>query len=163
MQIGNALPSYFYISQAVMPARQPVLTEPAGSGRPDGFNSPAASVEISPQALAASAECETCSSRRYVDQSDDPSVSFQAPTHVSPGQSAAAVMAHEREHVVNEQARADRDGSRVISQTVSIQMSTCPECKRVYASGGTTRTVTAKDGGSDQMADMPTPGIDLTI
>jgi hypothetical protein len=152
MRIDNVLPQYFQMSQPALPIRQPEYTEPA---RADGFNSPAAIVEISPQAfeaLAASMECETCDSRRYVDQSDDPSVSFQSPTHISPGQSAAMVLAHEREHVSNEQARADREGSTVVSQTITLQVSNCPECNRTYVSGGETRTVTVSDGNEGQEA-----------
>jgi NMD protein affecting ribosome stability and mRNA decay len=52
------------------------------------------------------------------------------------------VMAHEQEHVSNEQAKADREGREVVSQTVSVSMAMCPECGRMYASGGETRTVT---------------------
>ena len=90
-------------------------------------------------------ECETCKNRRYQDVSNDPSVSFQTPTHISPGQAAAQVMAHESEHVSHEQAKAERDGRRVISQNVTLETSICPECGRVYVSGGVTRTVTADD------------------
>ncbi|WP_026369038.1 hypothetical protein [Aminiphilus circumscriptus] len=89
--------------------------------------------------------CETCENRRYQDDSDDPSVSFQAPTKLTPQAAAAAVPAHEGEHVHNEQARANREGRRVISQSVRIHTSVCPECGRVYVSGGTTTTVTASE------------------
>ena len=94
-------------------------------------------------------ECQTCKNRKYVDESNDPSVSYQAPTHISPGQSAGAVMAHEREHVTNEQARADREDRKVVSQTVSISTSICPECGKVYVSGGVTRTVTKGDSSDN--------------
>ena len=97
-------------------------------------------------------ECQTCKNRKYVDDSSDPSVSYQSPTHISPGQSAGAVMAHEREHVTNEQARADREDRKVISQTVSVTTSVCPECGKVYVSGGVTRTVTKSDN-SEKMTD----------
>jgi len=162
MRIDDFLPSHFY-PPPISPVREPVSAAPAQQG---GLNGPAAIVDISQQgfeALAAQAECETCASRRYVDQSDDSSVSFQTPTHISPGESASAVMAHEREHVANEQARADREGSTVVSQTISLQVSTCPECKTMYVSGGTTRTVTKSDGGGDQTAGDSSPGIDLTV
>jgi len=89
-------------------------------------------------------ECKTCSGRKYQDVSNDPSVSFQTPTHISPGQSAAAVAAHESEHVSNEKHNAEQDGREIISQTVTLSSSICPECKRVYISGGVTRTVSAK-------------------
>jgi len=99
------------------------------------------------QALSAQ-ECKTCSSRTYKDGSNDPSVSFQTPTHISPGQSAAVVSSHESEHVSNERLNAERDGHEIISQTVTLQTSICPECKRIYISGGTTRTVSM---GSDNL------------
>jgi len=88
-------------------------------------------------------ECQTCKNRKYVDESNDPSVSYQTPQNISPGQSASKVMAHEREHVTNEQAKAERENRRVVSQTVSLSTSICPECGRVYVSGGVTRTITA--------------------
>ena len=90
-------------------------------------------------------ECQTCSSRRYVDQSNDSSVSFQTPTQISPESAYAAVASHEREHIFNEQARADNEGNEVISQSVALYTDICPECGRVYVSGGEAHTVTASD------------------
>lgn len=87
-------------------------------------------------------ECSTCASRTYQDESDDSGVSFQAPTHLSPGQAAAAVSSHEQEHVVREQAAAEEDNREVISQSVQIHTAICPECGRSYVSGGTTTTTT---------------------
>lgn len=100
--------------------------------------------------------CQTCKNRRYVDESNDSSVSYQSPTHISPEASASKVMAHEREHVTNEQARAERDNRRVVSQTVSLSTSICPECGKVYVSGGTTRTVTAGDKKAETQAENST-------
>ncbi len=85
-------------------------------------------------------ECATCASRTYMDGSDDPGVSFKSPTHVSPEASHSAVRSHEQEHVAGEQADALQDGGEVISQSVSIYMSTCPECGKSYTAGGTTKT-----------------------
>jgi ribosomal protein L32 len=99
-------------------------------------------------------ECQTCKNRKYVDESSDPSVSYQTPQHISPGQSGAQVMAHEREHVANEQTKAERQERRVISQTVSLSTSICPECGRVYVSGGVTRTVTASDKKAEAPAEI---------
>ena len=127
--------------------------------QPNNQSGPGVIVDISPRGWAAyeqsrmekgkiqdldkagPVECATCESRRYIDGSDDPSVSFQTPTHIGPGESAAAVAAHEAEHVSNEQARAERDGREIISQTVTLHTSICPECNRVYVSGGQTRTI----------------------
>lgn len=88
------------------------------------------------------AECATCASRRYVDGSDDASVSYQTPTHISPEDSAMKVRSHEQEHVVNEQLYAEQDGKEVVSQDVEIYTSICPECGTSYTSGGLTTTVT---------------------
>lgn len=88
-------------------------------------------------------ECQTCNERTYQDVSNDPGVSFKAPAHVAPENAGAAVAAHEQEHVRNEQANAAREEKQIISQSVKIFTSVCPECGKVYVSGGETRTVTA--------------------
>ena len=145
-----------------------------GPERAAGLYVPGIIVDISPQARAAfsrdaeqaegagkigeakgAEECQTCKNRKYVDRSDDSSVSFQSPAHISPGQAASVVMSHEREHVTNEQAKAERDDRKVISQTVTLSMSTCPECGRMYVSGGVTRTLTAKDNSGETAAQIP--------
>ena len=86
--------------------------------------------------------CETCEKRKYQDGSDDPGVSFKTPTSVAPEQAAAAVRGHEMEHVVREQAKAQQEDRKVVSQTVTLHTDICPECGKAYISGGTTRTVT---------------------
>lgn len=90
-------------------------------------------------------ECQTCQQRKYQDGSDDPGVSFKTPTALSPELAATAVRGHEQEHVVREQAEAAREDRRVISQSVTLHTDFCPECGRVYVSGGVTRTTTAAD------------------
>lgn len=89
--------------------------------------------------------CETCEKRKYQDGSDDPSVSFQTPTRIDPDTAASAVRGHEMEHVFHEQARAEQENRKVVSQSVMLHTGICPECGRVYVSGGTTRTVTKAD------------------
>ncbi|MDR2571087.1 MAG: hypothetical protein LBD23_12490 [Oscillospiraceae bacterium] len=84
--------------------------------------------------------CHTCENRKYVDQSDDASVSFQTPTNINPNMAAAAVASHENEHVRNEQAKAARDGREIVNQTVTLTYDSCPECGKHYVSGGTTKT-----------------------
>ena len=163
MRIENNMPQYYNYTQ--MPQAVKGNFEAANEPQRGGYvQGPGVILDISPKTWAAYVldkaqnegaaktaeiagitECKTCESRRYVDQSNDPSVSFQTPTHISPGQSASMVMAHEREHVGNEQARAEREGSKVIDQTVTLSTAICPECKRMYVSGGTTRTMTMKD------------------
>jgi len=98
-------------------------------GTPEVHNSQ----EIGPK------ECKTCKARKYKDQSSDASVSFQTPTHVSPEMAASAVAAHEQEHVQNNAQQAQREGMKATS-FVQISTSVCPECGRIYVSGGTTTT-----------------------
>lgn len=92
-----------------------------------------------------SEECQTCEQRKYQDGSDDMGVSFQTPTRIAPEAVASAVRSHEQEHVTREQAKAEREGRRVISQDVTLHTAICPECGKAYISGGTTRTVTAAE------------------
>ena len=96
----------------------------------------------SPQETMEESECQTCENRKYQDGSDDPGVSFKTATSVAPEQAAAAVRGHEQEHVVREQAKAQREDRKVVSQSVTIHTEICPECGDVYVSGGTTRTTT---------------------
>lgn len=84
-------------------------------------------------------ECQTCKSRKYKDGSDE-MVSFKTPTHISPESAAAAVRAHEQEHVTNAYSDAATKNGKVISASVSIHTAICPECGRTYISGGTTHT-----------------------
>ena len=85
-------------------------------------------------------KCQTCKSRKYMDQSDEGNVSFKAPTHISPQASFAAVSAHEQEHVANAVAEGSQKGKELISASVTLKMSVCPECGSPYIAGGTTRT-----------------------
>jgi len=96
----------------------------------------------SPREVMEEAECQTCKERKYQDGSDDPGVSFKTATNVAPEQAASAVRGHEQEHVVREQAKAQREDRKVVSQSVTIHPAICPECGKVYVSGGTTRTTT---------------------
>jgi hypothetical protein len=166
MRIDNSLPAYYTNYLAGLSAGFPAnvaggynsaqqipqqANNPSRSGiildiSPEGWaRSRAVEKASSIEKIAALTECKTCKNRKYQDSSDDPSVSFQTPTHISPGESASAVMAHEGEHVSNEKAKAAQEGRRVVSQTVTLETSICPECGRVYVSGGVTRTVTASD------------------
>ncbi len=105
-------------------------------------------------------DCQTCAERTYVDGSDDPGVSFKTPKQIDPSEAPSAVMGHEMEHVANEQADADAEGREVISQSVSIHTSTCPECGINYVSGGTTKTVTKKKGDYG-LSDELTKGLSI--
>lgn len=85
-------------------------------------------------------ECQTCKNRKYVDGSNEGDVSFKTPGHISPESSASRVMAHEQEHVSNAIAEGSKEGKELVSASVTLQTSVCPECGRVYVSGGTTHT-----------------------
>ena len=85
-------------------------------------------------------ECETCKRRKYKDGSDENDVSFQSAQHISPENSGARVMAHEKEHVANAYEKASKAGGKVLQASVTLQTSVCPECGRVYVSGGLTKT-----------------------
>ena len=104
----------------------------------------------SPAEIMNESKCQTCARRKYQDGSDDPGVSFKTPTKMNPEQAATAVRGHEQEHVVRERAEAEREDRKVVSQSVTIHTDICPECGRVYVSGGVTRTVTAADNQEDE-------------
>ncbi len=87
-------------------------------------------------------ECQTCKNRKYQDGSDDMGVSFQTPTKVDPRSAASKVKSHEMEHVGRNQAKAEREGKEIVSQSVTLHTGICPECGKVFISGGTTRTTT---------------------
>lgn len=86
-------------------------------------------------------ECSTCANRKYQDGSTDTGVSFKNAAHISPENAFAVVSAHEQEHVQEAKSRTNQEGGKLISASVRIFVSTCPECGRTYVSGGETRTV----------------------
>lgn len=86
------------------------------------------------------ADCQTCKNRKYKDGSDESDVSFQTAQHVSPESSGARVRGHEQEHVANAYEKAAKAGGKVLQASVSIHTAVCPECGRVYISGGETTT-----------------------
>lgn len=85
------------------------------------------------------AECETCKERKYKDGSDE-MVSYKTAAHISPAEAPSRVMAHEGEHVANAYRKAEENNGKVLSVSVSMHTAVCPECGRVYVSGGETRT-----------------------
>jgi hypothetical protein len=103
-------------------------------------------------------ECQTCKSRKYQDGSNDPGVSFKTPGHIDPGNSSSVVRGHEQEHVSHERSKALSEDRKVVSQTVRLFTSVCPECGRVYVSGGVTRTVTASAVNQTQGSPYRTEG-----
>ncbi len=114
-----------------------------------------------PQEVMEDSECKTCAERKYQDGSDDPGVSFKTAAHISPDQAAAKVRSHEYEHVVREQAKADREDKEVVSQSVRLHTDICPECGRSYVSGGVTNTVTRGKGEKQQVEpEQPTENVE---
>lgn len=87
-----------------------------------------------------SAECQTCKNRKYVDGSNEADVSFKTPGTVKPEEAYAKVSAHERQHVSNAIAKGSKPGAKLISASVALKMSVCPECGTSYIAGGTTTT-----------------------
>lgn len=86
-----------------------------------------------------SKECQTCKKRKYQDGSNE-MVSFKSAAHISPGAAASKVRAHEMEHVSNAFAKASKGDGKVIQASVTLKTAVCPECGRVYVSGGETNT-----------------------
>lgn len=107
-------------------------------------------VEQSSETSLEDVECKTCESRKYQDGSDDPGVSFKSPTHISPEEASMAVQGHEQEHVVRERDAAEKEGREVVSQSVRLHTDICPECGKVYISGGVTTTTTAAKDEPEQ-------------
>ncbi len=111
---------------------------------PQGTNAARARAEVKVAETQRQQGCQTCKERRYQDGSNDPGVSFKSPQTINPDMAASVVLGHEMEHVQREQANAKNEGAEVVSQSVRLHSSICPECGRSYVSGGVTETVTAK-------------------
>lgn len=132
-----------------------------GRGTPTSRDIPADGTQETPETKRTNDTqgCETCENRKYQDGSDDPGVSYKAPTKLSADQAATAVRGHEMEHVGREQSKAQREGRRVVSQSVTYHSAICPECGSTYVSGGTTRTVTK--GESEPVQPQESQGFDV--
>ena len=73
-------------------------------------------------------ECQTCKNRKYVDGSNEANVSFKNAAHISPEAASSAVRAHEGQHVSNAYHKAATQNGEVVSASVRVQTSVCPEC-----------------------------------
>ncbi len=100
-------------------------------------------------------ECQTCKNRRYVDGSDEADVSFKTPSYISPSASATVVASHESEHVTNAVQEGRKKGNKLLSVSVTLETSVCPECGRTYVSGGKTRTVMLKGSEEEKKPENP--------
>ena len=134
-----------------------------------GTRAVSGSENAKPSGQVGEVECKTCADRKYQDGSNDPGVSFKTPGHIDPANSHSAVRAHEQEHVSNERANAQSEDRKVVSQSVTLFTSICPECGRAYVSGGVTRTLTASDDNKAQASPYKTDGsqrgqiVDITV
>lgn len=139
---NNELPAGLHLDPAQLAVRMRIqyVDPPAGTAAAESMSG-----IDDVQKASEEGHCETCEKRKYQDGSDDPSVSFQTPTRIDPDTAAAAVRGHEMEHVFHEQSKAEREDRKVVSQSVTLHTDICPECGKVYVSGGTTRTVTKAD------------------
>lgn len=145
--ISNAIP---FLRKGMDPAEMAVRMRIQYADSAQGRQTEDPSGVESAQKVAEEGKCETCENRKYQDGSDDAGVSYKTPSHISPDQAAAKVRGHEMEHVVRERAKAEREERQVVSQSVTMHTGICPECGRVYVSGGTTRTTTASDSKPNQ-------------
>ena len=105
-----------------------------------GIVNPGEDTRVQPGKKSSPAECQTCKQRKYQDGSDESNVSFQTAQHVSPEAAGSAVRAHEGQHVANAYKKAAQGNGKVLQASVAIHTAVCPECGRVYVSGGTTTT-----------------------
>lgn len=94
-------------------------------------------------------ECQTCKRRKYVDGSNEGDVSFKSPAHIDPSSSAAVVLGHEKEHLSNAIAEGNEKNKELVSASITLQTSVCPECGRVYVSGGVTNTTIRTTSGEE--------------
>ncbi len=107
-------------------------------------------------------QCKTCAERVYQDESHDGGVSFQAAGNISASNSGVVVAAHENEHYTREAAKAEEDGKVVLKNDVKIFYDKCPECGRIYASGGETQTIVASKK-ADPKNELNTRGESLDV
>lgn len=137
------LSNHLYYNPAQTPAdAKNAVSLQAGNGVADtGKTQAADGQKVSRQPDYDTYECQTCKNRKYKDGSNDPGVSFKTAAHVAPEAAPYAIRSHEGEHVAHNKAQAERENREIVSQTVTYHTDICPECGKVYMSGGTTRTV----------------------
>ena len=118
------------------------------------IRNPGLSMLKAPGRTSSPAECETCANRRYQDGSDENDVSFKTPAKIAPSIAASVILGHEHEHVANAYEKEyntnhgvhshgshDHVHAHVDQASVRLKTDICPECGRVYFSGGVTNTV----------------------
>jgi hypothetical protein len=77
---------------------------------------------------------------------------------------ASAVLAHEKEHVINNTAEAEREGMKAHS-VVAIHTAMCPECGKMYVSGGTTTTTYSSKQSAPGVSEESNKGsiVDISV
>ena len=98
------------------------------------------------------AECETCARRTYQDGSDEQDVSFKTPSKIPQSIAASVVLGHEHEHVANAYEKERNGEGEVKRVSVTLHNDICPECGRVYVSGGVTHTEMTHGGEENSHA-----------
>ncbi|MCL2188562.1 MAG: hypothetical protein FWC16_06480 [Defluviitaleaceae bacterium] len=95
-------------------------------------------------------ECVTCATRVYQDDSTDGGVSMQSLTNLTPYEAPAQVRNHEMEHQHRDRIAFEEQGMDVVLQFIEMHTSVCPECNRVYVSGGMSTTqAVGREGGEE--------------
>ena len=145
MQVGaigtNTPASYIAPSETLAGAAiSPAIGEPAKVQGVEGATSISETGEKKVDKTDPNYKCQTCANRKYQDGSNEHNVSFKSAAKIAPEAAASAVRSHEQEHVKNAYAKAEQNNGKVVSATVAIHTSICPECGRTYVSGGTTKT-----------------------
>lgn len=149
----GADPAEYAVRMRMQYAEQPLADLLGQEDTPEGVQG----VSKSPE----DEKCQTCEQRKYQDGSNDMGVSFKTPTRIAPEAAGAMVRSHEQEHVTRERAKAEREDREVVSQSVTLHTDVCPECGKVYISGGTTQTTTmskpepAESTGADEAQRHP--------
>lgn len=101
---------------------------------------PGASTHKAAGKKSSPAECETCANRTYQDGSDENDVSFKTPSKIPQSIAASVVLGHEHEHVANAYEKERNGEGEVKRVSVTLHNDICPECGRVFVSGGVTHT-----------------------
>lgn len=140
----------FYSAARTLADMRNTVSSPAESGFADTAKEQTVNGQkVSRQPDYDTFECQTCKNRTYKDGSNDPGVSFKNATHLDPETASYAIRSHEGEHVAHNRAQAERENREIVSQTVTYHTDVCPECGKVYMSGGTTKTVSKASNEQD--------------
>ncbi len=139
----------FFPVYSAMPVDAVKGANPVSRGS-EGIEGTGKTDELNPRGKVKPEECQTCKNRKYVDGSTENDVSFKTPGHIDPAESGAKVMAHEKQHVANAVQEGNKPNKKLLSSSVMLKTAVCPECGRVYVSGGLTRTRIQTTNGDEK-------------